>query len=222
MCGAFVTVVADALNRNHQGVDAQCSKRFATYGWLKKHILKDHKVDLPEVSQEQEAANKRLMQQQRNFKAGVVGFIEGGAVEVAEEWECGICGYTTSATENNVTLLRLLQSFGIGFELECQHPDNLSKTDHGLLCHLPRSLADALVWRSSVSGEWFKEKGYDKFEQNRAAMDDVVDSLLSLACSGYIADLRAFFVCAEVVEEDKQLHGEIDVVRSSQPAAIFI
>jgi hypothetical protein len=73
-----------------------------------------------------------------------------------------------------------------------------------------------------VSGEWFKENGYDKFEQNRAAMDDVVDSLLSLACSGYIADLRAFFVCAEVVEEDKQLHGEIDVVRSSQPAAIFI
>jgi hypothetical protein len=192
-------------------VDAQCSKRFAAYGWLKKHIFKDHKVDLPELSQEQDAANKRLMQQQRNFKAGVVGVIEGGAAEVPEELECGICGYKTSATENIVTLSLMLQIYFLN--AEC--PGNATMTDHYLLCHLPRLLARALVWSSSVTGECLKENGYDWFEQNLHYYDDVAQSLFVLARSGFIADIHAFFLCVDVLADDKELHGEIDVVRTT-------
>jgi hypothetical protein len=204
-------------------VDAQCSKRFSAYGWLKKHILKDHKVDLPELSQEQEAANKRLMQQQRNFKAGVVGVIEGDAAEVAEErecdeHECGICGYKTSAGENFVTLSHMLQAYF----LHAACPNNVTMTDHYILCHLPRYVASAYVYSNTVTGEVVKGENYELFEHNPSADDDVLESLFDFALGGFIADRDAFFLCLEVIVEDKQCHGEIDLVRNTPPPAIFV
>jgi hypothetical protein len=62
----------------------KCSKRFASYGWLQKHLKKDHNVDLPKLSPEQQQINKSLLQQQKDFKAGV----RHRAVEVLSEEVC--------------------------------------------------------------------------------------------------------------------------------------
>ncbi len=199
-------------------MDAQCSRQFSAYGWLKKHILKDHNVDLPELSKEQEAANKRLMQQQRDFKAGVVVVIEGDAAEVAETFECGICGYKTSNNENSVTLSDMLQKYFLN--AEC--PDNVTMTEHYILCHLQRYVASANVHYNNVTGEVVKGINFECFEDNPSANDDVLESLLDFARGGFIADRDAFWKCFAVIQEDKDCHGEIDMVRSTPPPAIFV
>lgn len=49
----------------------KCNKRFASYVWVQKHLKKEHNIDLPELTSERQQTNRALLQQQKDFKAGI-------------------------------------------------------------------------------------------------------------------------------------------------------
>jgi hypothetical protein len=154
----------------------ECNKRFASYVWVKKHLKKDHNIDLPELTQEQQQTNKTLMQQQKDFKAtkaGVQHVQQTPTVEqlpsdnsddlslfLAEEHEfvCDVCNaWGTDRAKAFATDIYL--PF-----ISDDEPPAVTLWDHYILKHPERFWNSAISCRRTATGEVFSTEACDDYQ----------------------------------------------------------